>query len=67
MENSNEQSKVSANQCAFADEIHNLLCVVQKKIENTGDYGSPSRSELLEYLACAKVSALRWALETFEN
>ena len=67
MEVSNQGSKMGLKQCKIAREAHTLLCAIEKNIENSEYSANSSRAELLKYLACARVSALRWALEAADD
>ena len=67
MEDSNHGSKMGPKQCKLAKEAHTLLCAIEKNIENSDHSTNSSRAELLKYLAFAKVSALRWALESADD
>ena len=67
MEVSNQGSKMGPKQCKLAREAHTLLCAIEKNIENSEHSTNASRAEMLKYLACAKVSALRWALEAADD
>lgn len=67
MEDCDNRSEINSRQGALAREVYTLLCEMRKNIENTEFCENLSRVELLEYLANAEVSALRWALEMVDD